>query len=93
MPYRITLSELALLNEEDRDRALTSLVDAARRDGAEMRSILEARVRRFEAQYKLTSEAMLVELGEGRLAETPDIAEWLFLLGSLNFNAQHETRP
>lgn len=81
------------MTAEDRTKALTALTDAARRDGAEMHSILEARVRQFEMRYTLTSTEMLRALTDGRLSETPDIAEWLFLLNALSSDGEHETRP
>lgn len=93
MPYRIKLSELSRMGTEERDQALTALTDAALRDGAESRAILQARVHQFEVRYEMTSDDMLRAVGDGRMSETADIAEWLFLLGTLNPNGQHQARP
>ena len=92
MPYRISSTELARMSRDNRKKALTALVDASRRDGAETLALLKARIHQFEIRYEKTSEDMLRALADGTMTETAEVAEWLFLLGTVNEHGRDETR-
>jgi hypothetical protein len=76
----LKVSTLAAMTEPERDRALGQLVDRARGKPNGGLTTLEARIRGFEAQYKLSSAEMRVRVATHELTETSDIAKWLLLL-------------
>ncbi|HEX5724436.1 MAG TPA: hypothetical protein VFX98_03170 [Longimicrobiaceae bacterium] len=82
MPLSIRLNDLADMDETEREEALSSLVEAAKTNGAAGRAVLNARIRRFEERYEISSDEMLRRLASGEMKETAEIAKWLFLLNA-----------
>jgi len=70
------------MSATEREAALEALVADARDDGGVSRSLLDARIRRFEERYELASDEMLRQIATGEMKETGDVSEWLFLLDS-----------
>jgi len=93
MRKAIRFSDFRHLNEAEKSAALRALaVDARGLSDGEL-TLLEARIRNFEAQYEMTSAEMRVRIGEGHLAETKDVASWLIALGVRRRLRATEARP
>ena len=84
MTLSMRLSDYAAMSPAEQAAALDALVNAARTNGATARTVLSARIRRFEERYEMTSDEMLQRVASGEFRETAEIAEWLFLLDSGN---------
>ncbi len=79
MSHQVRMSELSNMDPGQRTRALESLVRATR-SGRVNSSALDARIRKLEQRYEISSADLRKQLREGRMKETAEIAEWLFLL-------------
>jgi hypothetical protein len=79
MKHHIKLSELSSLTGKDQKRAMTELVNAARMKNGGI-ALLDARLRKFELRYEMSSEELKKKCAEGKVKETAEIAKWLFLL-------------
>lgn len=82
MAASIRLNDLAGMSATRREAALEALVADARDGGGVSRSLLDARIRRFEERYELPSDELLRRVATGEMKETADVSEWLFLLDS-----------
>ena len=78
----IKLNALAALSEREREQVLTELIQSARLPRTGQASALDARIREYEVRFEMTSEELHQQLRAGRLRETAEIAQWLFLLGA-----------
>ena len=83
MLHQITLSALAVMDQESRMRELGSLVDATKTANGSATAYLEGRIRSFEERFKMSSQEMLERLRSGQQEETAEIASWLFYLDAL----------
>lgn len=79
MSHQVRISELSNMDTAQRTRALESLVQATR-SGRMNSSALDARIRKLEQRYEISSADLRKQLRDGRIKETAEIAEWLFLL-------------
>lgn len=76
----IRLADLQVLGADERAQILTRLAERAaqpangRLDGA------VAAIRRFEAQYEMSSAQLSMKLHRGEIRETAEIAKWLFFI-------------
>lgn len=73
------LSALASMAERERTRALDSLARATRKGSADY-SAINARIRKLEMRYEMSSAELRSRLRDGQIKETAEFAEWLFLL-------------
>lgn len=78
--HSVKLSDLATMTAAEREAQLARLVQAATTKGAQDTSVLDARIRRYELRYEMSSETLLERLKRGEQKETAEIANWLFLL-------------
>ena len=76
----IKLNALAALSEREREQVLTELIQSARLPRNGQASALDARIREYEIRFEMTSEELHEQLRAGRLIETAEIAQCLFLL-------------
>jgi deoxyribose-phosphate aldolase len=93
MKYKIKLSRLSDMSDSDRKDALTALVDAARVKTNGGVSALNARVKKFELRYEMSSEELKRKCAEGKIKETAEIAKWLFLLNTRDAVRSKQTQP
>jgi hypothetical protein len=77
MHKSIRLHDLGRLSEPEKTKALRELALSAQ---ARPMTLIEARVRRFEARYELSSAEMQKKVSSGSLTETAAIASWLIAL-------------
>lgn len=82
MPHRIKLSELAHMTPEEFRAEVSSLARAQETAEREGSPSLDARIRRFEVRYEMSSEELLDRLAAGTQRETADICDWLLLLAA-----------
>lgn len=76
----IRLSELRDLTPEEKEKALSGLIEEVRAPANGYISELNEQIEEFERRYELSSEHLLEELYEGTRTETAEIARWLMLL-------------
>lgn len=84
MSNRLRLADLRAMSPAESHEVLASLARAAQAPGAgeaASRSV-EARIRGYEFRYEMSSSEMKEGLKSGRLAETADLSNWLFLLNA-----------
>lgn len=75
---RVKLSDLRRMSEEEREKALAALVEAARRPLASgEKSPVARRVEAYEARYGMTTSELRERLSSGELVETAEFASWL----------------
>ncbi len=81
MANAIRVHDQQSLSPSDRNQAIKALVNEAVApiSGGQAYAI-KARIHQFEARYEFPSEQLSARLREGRIAETADVAEWLFVL-------------
>ena len=92
MAQHVRSADLALMSTEEREVVLGRLVDSAAGPRNGQRAEIEARIRRFELRYEVSSAELLKELAAGKRKETAEIAEWLFWL-KVRDDVPIETRP
>lgn len=83
MLHQLNTASLSFLGEEAKDEALDALVSHTRTANGSASEYLQNRVKTFELRYEMTSEELLEALADGRQRETAEVAEWLFLLDTL----------
>ena len=76
------LSTLDAMNDEDRARALSSLVGKATAPRNGQARMLDGKIHAFEVRYAMTSEEMRSRFSRNEMQDTPDVAEWLLLLSA-----------
>jgi ribosomal protein S4 len=79
MSYQVRLSDLSNMDTKQRAGVLGALVKATRNGSADY-SVLNARIRKLEMRYEMSSAQMRERLQDGSLKETAEIARWLLLL-------------
>ncbi|CAN5659551.1 hypothetical protein BH23GEM5_BH23GEM5_05370 [soil metagenome] len=79
MCYQVRLSDLSNMDTGQRARVLDALVKATR-EGAADYSVLNARIRKLEMRYEMSSGEMRKRVQKGSMKETAEIARWLLLL-------------
>jgi len=82
MPYRVKLSDVAVMTPEElraEAKALVRAQDEARERGSPS---LDARIRRYEVRYEMTSDELRRRIRSGEQRETAEICEWLLLLAA-----------
>lgn len=85
MSYRVRLSELSVMTVPEQSAALTSLVAKAKGKPNGSLAELDARIRRYEFRYEMSSDRLTEKLKAGEQQETAEISDWLFWL-----DARHE---
>ncbi len=75
MGYSVRTSEFGKMSEKDKARAVSELARRAFESNGQAGQIDE-----FERRYGFDSRQLLQALTEGRLSETDEIADWLWLL-------------
>ncbi len=80
MRKAIRFSDYRRMNAAEKAEALRELAVSAQGLPNGELTLVEARIRAFEAQYEMTSDEMRARVAAGRLAETADIARWLIAL-------------
>ncbi len=68
------------MTEEERERALASLVSAARSKPNGALKEIEAKIRDLEIRYEVNSETLRRQVSSGTRSETWEICQWLMLL-------------
>lgn len=81
MPYRVNLSRLSEMSPREREDTIDELLSASTEPT--LRD-MEARLRRYEMTYEMSTETMLDRWRRGKLEETAEIASWLFLASARN---------
>lgn len=81
MPYRVSLSRLSAMSPGDRKEAMEELLRSSEEAG--LRD-LEARLRRYELRYEMSTESMLKKWARDEIDETAEIARWLTLASARN---------
>jgi len=80
----IKLSEFASMSEEEKDRRVSSLFQAAMNPSIEQleqqKNDLNDQIRSFESRYRMTSGEMRQGLASGEISESADFCSWLMLL-------------
>jgi hypothetical protein len=79
MGYSVRTSEFGKMSEKDKARAVSELARRAFESNGQAGQI-DARIDEFERRYGFDSRQLLQALTEGRLSETDEIADWLWLL-------------
>ena len=82
MSYPIKLADLGQMSKDDQAKVLTDLTDSAKQNRNGQTAVMDARIRRFEQRYEMTSAELLKRLEGGEVAETAEISQWLFWLGA-----------
>ena len=67
------------MSDENQRKSMVELIDASRTKNGGVVS-LNARLKKFELRYEMTSEELKNKCAEGKVKETAEIAKWLFLL-------------
>lgn len=67
------------MTDEERDRALEAAWTAPQSDTTEYLEELRARIQAFESRYELPTSQLSEELVQGRIRETAEVCEWLYL--------------
>ena len=80
----IKLSDLFALSNADREETLSNLVECATKptkdETREQTEALDARLRKFECRYEMSSATMQHKLSEGVIKETADMCSWMLLI-------------
>ena len=76
----ISLKALSEMPVQEREKALSALVQRAKLPRNGQTAGLDARIREFEVRFEMTSAELHERLRAGDLKETAEIAKWLFLL-------------
>lgn len=76
----LKLSELAEMDEQQREAALADLVREATAAPNGHQTNLDRRLRAFEMRYEMSSDDMVAGFKAGTVRDTADIAEWLMLV-------------
>jgi hypothetical protein len=84
MAYSVKSSDLANMSEPERGQVLGALVNAALHETEAGDALLRERIREFELRYEMSSDEMRAEYSQGKVRETAEIAQWLFLLETID---------
>jgi len=76
-----------------RDRAIEATVTAGEPVGKTYLLALDARIRAFESRYELPTPNLQAALEAGRIPETAEICEWLFLASLRSRLGEARTEP
>lgn len=87
MLHQITSAALSRSSASQKREELNGLVANARSANGSTSAYLKSKVRAFEERYEMTSAELLHALETGYQKETSEIAEWLFLLETLEIHA------
>lgn len=79
MPVTIPSAALRHMTEAERTRLLDAAFDQGPEALENFLAVLEARLRAFEQRYEIPTTALAAELAAGRLRDTADVSQWLFL--------------
>ncbi len=83
--FSLSLHELRALPAARLSEEMATLLRAAlTSDNKAANTRLRGEVREYEVLYEMSSETLLQRLAAGEVAETADIARWLFLLNSVD---------
>ena len=80
MGYSVKIAEFSEMSEEARAEAVHKLVQGAFAASNGQSGHIDAQIDEFEREYGFDSRHLLKELSEGRLSETDEISDWLWLL-------------
>lgn len=80
----IKLSDFFSLSEAEREEQLNGLVKASinptEDQTREQTEALDARLRKFECRYEMSSDTMRAKLSNGDIKETADMCSWMLLI-------------
>lgn len=80
----IKLSEFFELSDAEREESLSNLVECATNptqdETSEQTEALDARLRKFECRYEMSSATMRDKLSKGLIKETADVCSWMLLI-------------
>ena len=82
MAYTIKTADLANMTERERAVVLTELTESANGPRNGQAVVIDARIRKFESRYEMSSEELLRRLHSGEIAETAEVSQWLFWLNT-----------
>lgn len=80
MTYQLRLSDWGQMSPAEQEKQLEALTEASSEQEGAPLAVLNARIKRYEMRYEMTSEELKQRLRSGTQAETAEIAHWLFLL-------------
>ena len=87
MLHQITSAALSQFGNSQKREEIAGLVSYARSANGSTSAYLKSKVRVFETRYEMSSVELLNRLETGMQQETSEIAEWLFLLETLEIHA------
>ncbi len=73
--------DLAKMTEVERDMVIADAFAASATTSRSMAITIGAKIREFEAQYKISTTDLSDALAENRIQETAEICEWIFWAG------------
>ena len=88
MLHQITSAALNQFGDSQKREEIAGLVAYARLANGSASAYLKGKVSAFEARYEMSSAELLHALEAGNQQETSEIAEWLFLLETLEIYAR-----
>jgi hypothetical protein len=92
MPVTIPSAALRQMTEDERRHVLGAAFDSSPEALANYLAVLDARLRVFERRYELPTSALRDALGSGKLRDTAEVSEWMFL-AELRSDLAREARP
>ncbi len=87
MLHQLTSAALSQFDDLQKSEEIAGLVAHARSANGSTSAYLKNKVRAFETRYETSSAELLLALETGMQQETAEIAEWLFLLETLEVHA------
>ncbi len=93
MAFAVKDADLFGMTEGQKESILNDLVAAAKapRNGQALR--IDARIRKYEIRYEMSSTELLRRLQANEQHETAEIADWLFWLGTRDNEDNEQARP
>ena len=86
MLHQITSAALSQFGDSQKREEIAGLVAHARSANGSTSAYLRSKVRAFETRYEMSSVELLRALEAGKQQETSEIAEWLFLIETLEIH-------
>ena len=80
MKLKVRLSDVSGVTGKRAVGMMTSVTWQASQARGKERKGLDARVKRYELKYGMTSEEMFRRIKGGSMEETPEIAKWMIYL-------------
>lgn len=80
MTYSVSTSEFGKMDENERAEAVRRLARGAFESRNGQSAEIDAQIDEYERRYELDSSEMLEQLAAGKITETDEISDWLWLL-------------